>query len=75
MSATYLPVYQLSEITAPTTSDKIVFQSSATNGDVGLLPVSAFISTFLEDYIGQVNIDSTTIALYTAMGWEDPDGT
>lgn len=72
MSATYLPVYQLSGVTAPTTSDMIVFQSSASGGDVGLLQVSDFINTFVPDYSVQIDIDSTTIALYTAMGWTDP---
>lgn len=75
MSATYLPVYQLSEATAPTTSDFLVFQSSASGGDVGLLEISNFINTFLQSYIDQVTIDQTTIDLYTAMGWTDPDGT
>lgn len=73
MSATYLPVYQLSEATSPTTSDYLVFQSAASGGDVGLLEISNFISTFLESYIEQVTIDSSTIALYTAMGWTDPE--
>ena len=75
MSATYLPVYQLSEATAPTTSDYLVFQSSASGGDVGLLEISDFISAFIQSYIDQVTIDSSTITLYTAMGWTDPDGT
>lgn len=75
MSATFLPVYQLSEATAPTTSDYLVFQSAASGGDVGLLEISNFINTFLQSYIDQVTIDSSTITLYTAMGWTDPDGT
>lgn len=72
MSATYLPVYQLSEATAPTTSDYLVTQSAASNGDVGLLPISVFIRSFIQTYIDQVTIDQTTIDLYEAMGWEDP---
>ena len=75
MSATFLPVYQLSEATAPTTSDFLVFQSAASGGDVGLLEISDFISAFIQSYIDQVTIDSSTITLYTAMGWTDPDGT
>ena len=75
MSATFLPVYQLSEATAPTTSDYLVFQSAASGGDVGLLEISEFISSFIQNYIDQVTIDQTTIDLYTAMGWTDPDGT
>lgn len=72
MSATYLPVYQLSEASSPTSSDYFVFQSSATGGDVGLLPISTFISTFIQATIDSVAIDSTTIDTYTAMGWTDP---
>lgn len=72
MSVTYLPVYALSENTSPTSSDFIVFQSSAQNGDVQLLSVSNFISTFLESYIEATEIDSSTIDLYTSMGWTAP---
>ena len=72
MSATYLPVYALSENTSPTSSDFIVFQSSAQNGDVQLLSVSNFISTFLESYIEATEIDSSTTDLYTSMGWTAP---
>lgn len=72
MSATYLPVYSLSENTSPTTSDYIVLQSSATNGDVGLLSISNFMSAFMQSYINQVTIDSTTITLYESMGWTQP---
>ena len=72
MSATYLPVYQLSEATAPTTSDYLVFQSAASGGDVGLLEISTFIDEFLQSYLDQIPIDQTTIDLYEAMGWTDP---
>ncbi len=72
MSATYLPVYQLSEVITPTTSDYLVFQSSASGGDVELLEISNFIDTFLQSYLDQIPIDQTTIDLYEAMGWTDP---
>lgn len=72
MSATYLPVYQLSEVITPTTSDYLVFQSSASGGDVELLEISNFIDTFLQSYLDQIPIDQTTINLYEAMGWTDP---
>lgn len=72
MSATYLPVYQLSEVITPTTSDYLVFQSSASGGDVELLEISTFIDEFLQSYLDQIPIDQTTIALYEAMGWTDP---
>ena len=72
MSATYLPVYQLSEVITPTTSDYLVFQSSESGGDVELLEISTFIDEFLQSYLDQIPIDQTTIALYEAMGWTDP---
>lgn len=72
MSATYLPVYQLSEVITPTTSDYLVFQSSASGGDVELLKISTFIDEFLQSYLDQIPIDQTTIDLYEAMGWTDP---
>ena len=72
MSATYLPVYQLSEVITPTTSDYLVFQSSASGGDVELLEISTFIDEFLQSYLDQIPIDQTTIDLYEAMGWTDP---
>lgn len=72
MSATHLPVYQLSEVITPTTSDYLVFQSSASGGDVELLEISTFIDEFLQSYLDQIPIDQTTIALYEAMGWTDP---
>lgn len=72
MSATYLPVYTLAEKTSPVNADALVIQSSETNGDVMLLPISSFISTFLQSYIDSTEIDSTTIALYESMGWTQP---
>lgn len=72
MAATYLPVYLLSEATSPTTSDYLVFQSSSSNGDVGLLPISTFNSNFLQPIIDDIEIDSTVTDKYTAMGWTEP---
>jgi len=72
MSATYLPVYQLSETSAPTASDYLVMQSSATGGDVELLSVTNFLNAFLKTYIDQIPLDQTTIDIYTSMGWTDP---
>lgn len=72
MSVTHIPVYTLAEQTSPTTSDYLVVQSSATNGDVGLLPISSFMTTFIQSYIDQVTVDASTITLYTSMGWTAP---
>lgn len=71
MAATYLPVYQLSEAASPTENDYLVFQSSASNGDVGLLPISTFMTTFIQSIIDDITIDSTVLDKYTAMGWVD----
>lgn len=73
MSATFLPVYQLSETIAPTDSDFLVFQSAASGGDVEILQISTFMDTFIQPIADQVTIDASTITLYTAMGWTDPD--
>lgn len=72
MSTTYLPVYSLSEASSPTTSDYFVTQSSATNGDVGLLPISTFLSTFIQAYITDDTleiVDDTVQTLYEGMWW------
>ena len=56
----------------PTSNDYLVVQSAATDGDVGLLPISTLIATFFQDTIDAAEIDSTTIAKYEAMGWSAP---
>ena len=71
-SPSYLPVYALAENTSPTSSDYFVFQGSGSSGDVGLLSVSRFLDVFMQDYIDQIDIDDTTKATYTAMGWTEP---
>lgn len=72
MSATYLPVYSLAELTSPVEGDYFVVQSSATNGDVALLSITDFLDAFLRDYMDGSTIDSSTITLYTSMGWSAP---
>ena len=42
----YLPVYSLSEQNAPTTDDYVVYQGAGSTGDVGLVNIQTFISTF-----------------------------
>lgn len=69
---TYLPVYQLSQMIAPTTADYIVVQSADTNGDVGLLQIGTFKSNFIDPVIDDTEIDSSVTALYTSMGWSMP---
>lgn len=69
---TYLPVYQLSQMVTPTNSDYLVVQSAASGGDVGLLPISTFNSTFLQGIIADTEIDSDVTDYYTAMGWSAP---
>lgn len=69
---TYLPVYQLSQMVTPTNSDYLVVQSAASGGDVGLLPISVFNSSFLGPVIDEVAIDSDVTDYYTAMGWSAP---
>ena len=69
---THLPVYSLSTMQAPTEDDYLVVQSAATNGDVGLLPISTLISTFFQTYMDATEIDSSTITKYEAMGWSAP---
>lgn len=64
---TYLPVYSLSTMETPTTSDYLVVQSAATNGDVGLLPISTLTSTFYQTYFDEVGVDDDVYALYTAL--------
>lgn len=71
-SPNFLPVYNLPEVTSPTENDYLVTQVSGSSGDVGLLPISQFLNVFMQEYIDQVEIDSTTKALYTAMGWTEP---
>lgn len=68
----YLPVHSLSSMVTPTTSDYIVVQSAAENGDVGLLTIGTLIATFFQETIDAAEIDSTTIAKYEAMGWSAP---
>lgn len=69
---TFLPVYALSTMQSPTENDYLVVQSAATNGDVGLLPVSTLIATFFQETIDNAEIDSSTETKYAAMGWVDP---
>mgnify|MGYP003304762410 CR=1 FL=1 len=69
---TYLPVYTLASELSPTESDSLVFQSSATGGDVKLLSIGTFLDAFLRETINNAVIDQSTITLYTAMGWEAP---
>lgn len=69
---TYLPVYQLSQMVTPTDSDYLVVQSAATNGDVGLLPISTFVNTFLQQIIDDTDIDSTVTDYFTSIGWTAP---
>ena len=67
-----LPVYALQILNAITTSDYIVAQQSGSLGDVGLLPVSTFVNTFISSIAEATEIDSSTITLYTSMGWTPP---
>lgn len=67
MSDTYLPVYQLSEVTTPSKNDFIVMQSSAENGDVGLLEIENFQSTFIQDVIDN-QIGYVTPQMFGAVG-------
>lgn len=69
---TFLPVYALSTMQSPTENDYFVVQSAATNGDVGLLPVSTLIATFFQKTIDNAEIDSSTETKYAAMGWVAP---
>lgn len=69
---TYLPVYTLSEMVTPTEDDYFVVQSAATNGDVGLLPISTLISTFFQEFMDNTVIDQSVKTAYTAMGWTEP---
>jgi len=69
---TYLPVHTLASELSPTENDYFVFQSSAENGDVKLLGIGTFLNTFLREYMNGSTIDSSTITLYTSMGWEAP---
>lgn len=70
---TYLPVYQLSSTASPTVNDLLVLQSSAANGDVGLMTIDTFVRSFSSNIIADVAVDTeTTIPLYVAMGWEPP---
>lgn len=72
MSVTYLPVYTLAEQTSPTTSDYLVVQSADTNGDVGLLPISSFLSAFIQAYLTDDTlevVDDTVQTLYEGMWW------
>lgn len=68
----YLPVYSLSAMVTPTSSDYLVVQSAETDGDVGLLTISTLIDTFFQETIDNTEIDSSTITKYEAMGWEMP---
>lgn len=69
-SPTYLPVHSLSINTSPTKNDYMVAQMSGSNGDVGLIGIDKFISTFLQSYIDDSTLDASTIALYKSLGWE-----
>lgn len=69
MSTTYLPVYTLSEVSSPTESDCFVTQVSGANGDVGLLPISSFLNTFLLTYMEGSTIDADVETIYTNIGW------
>lgn len=69
---TYLPVYQLSQMVTPTDSDYLVVQSAATNGDVGLLPISTFFNSFIQQIVDDTEIDSSVTDFYTGMGWTAP---
>lgn len=69
---TYLPVYQLSTMVTPTNADCIVVQSAATGGDVGLLPISTFINTFLKESMDAIEIDDSVKTKYENMGWTEP---
>jgi len=71
MSATYLPVYTLSELTNPTTSDMLVVQSGASGGDVALLTINNFMSTFIQSIKDDIAIDQEVIDLYEDMGWTE----
>jgi len=66
-SPTYLPVYTLPENTNPTTADSIVLQASGNTGDVGLLPISSFITHFADELI-----DSSAITAFENIGWVAP---
>ena len=69
---TYLPVYQLSQMVTPTDSDYLVVQSAATNGDVGLLQISTFFNSFIQQIVDDTEIDSSVTDFYTGMGWTAP---
>lgn len=72
-SPTYLPTYSLAELASISSSDSLIVQNtSATESDVKLLPISTFINTFVQEVIDDTTIDDTTITLYTSMGWETP---
>lgn len=70
MSATNLPVYTLSTVSSPTTSDSMVVQVAGNDGDVGLLPISSFLNAFLAEYMDGSTIDTEVETIYSGIGWE-----
>lgn len=71
-SPTYLPVYTLAEMIAPTRNDYLVANASGSTGDVKLITIDTLINTFIQEYMDGSEIDSSTITLYESLGWTQP---